>query len=92
MNRKETIKQKLGVLNPHFLEVEDNSAHHIGHLGNPSGDGETHFKIKIASEDLTQLTLIEQHRKINNLLKEEFANGLHAVSITIIKNKYHKLK
>ena len=37
MTRKEIIEHKLRALNPHFLEVEDVSASHAGHLGNPNG-------------------------------------------------------
>ena len=87
MNRKESIEHRLRALNPHFLELEDVSAHHIGHSGNPKGDGQTHFEIKISSDALNGCRKIEQHRIINNLLKEEFVNGLHALSITIVKNK-----
>jgi len=85
MTRKEIIEHKLCVLNPHFLEVTDVSARHIGHSGNPDGDGQTHFEVKISCHALDICTKIEQHRVINNLLKEEFANGLHALSITIVK-------
>ncbi len=85
MTRKEIIEYKLRALNPHFLEVEDVSASHAGHLGNPNGDGQTHFEIKISSNALNTCTKIEQHRAINNLLKKEFINGLHALSITIVK-------
>lgn len=85
MDRKEIIELKLRVLNPHFLEVDDVSADHIGHSGNPSGAGQTHFEIKISSDALNDCTKIEQHRVINNLLKKEFINGLHALSITIVE-------
>ena len=87
MTRKEIIEHKLRALNPHFLEVEDVSASHAGHFGNPNGDGQTHFEIKISSDALNSCRKIEQHRAINNLLKKEFINGLHALSITIVKNK-----
>ena len=50
MSRKEAIEQKLSVLNPHFLEVIDESSKHLGHSGNPSGAGDTHFVVKIAAE------------------------------------------
>jgi len=83
MNRKETIQMKLSVLNPHFLEIIDESSLHVGHAGNPNGNAESHFSIKIAVKKLNNLSLIEQHRVINNLLKEEFDNGLHALSINI---------
>lgn len=83
MNRKEIIEMKLSVLNPHFLEIVDESSLHAGHTGNPNGDAESHFAIKIAAEKLNNLSMIKQHRIINNILKDEFDNGLHALSISI---------
>lgn len=83
MNRKEIIEMKLSVLNPHFLEIVDQSALHAGHAGNPNGDAESHFAIKIAAKELDDLSMIKQHRIINNILKDEFDNGLHALSISI---------
>lgn len=84
MSRKETIEQKLSVLNPHILEVVDKSAEHAGHAGNPNAIGNSHFSIQISSDTLEPLSKIEQHRIINGLLKDEFANGLHALSIKIL--------
>lgn len=83
MNRKEIIEMKLSVLNPHFLEIVDQSALHAGHAGNPNGDAESHFAIKIAAKELDDLSMIKQHRIINSILKDEFDNGLHALSISI---------
>ena len=83
MSRKEIIETKLSVLNPHFLEVIDESSLHAGHVGNPNGNAASHFAIEINSKELDGLSLIKQHRIINNLLKDEFNNGLHALSIRI---------
>ncbi|NRB10425.1 MAG: BolA family transcriptional regulator [Rickettsiaceae bacterium] len=82
MNRKVRIEQKLSVLKPHYLEIIDDSKSHIGHSGNP-GDKESHLTIKLATKLLAGKKRIEQHKIINELLKEEFANGLHALSIKI---------
>jgi BolA protein len=84
MSRKEIIEKKLSVLNPHILKVLDNSAAHSGHAGNPNDDGDTHFAIQISATQLDNLPQIKQHRIINNLLKDEFTSGLHALSIKII--------
>ena len=83
MSRKEIIQTKLSVLNPHFLKVIDESSLHAGHIGNPSGTAESHFIIEINAKELDGLSLIKQHRIINNILKDEFDNGLHALSIRI---------
>ncbi len=82
MSRKVRIEQKLSVLKPHYLEITDDSKSHIGHSGNPGGN-DTHFTIKLAAKSLMGKKHIEQHKIINELLKEEFVNGLHALSIKI---------
>ena len=42
------------------------------------------MKIGIISDTHDNLPQIKQHRIINNLLKDEFTSGLHALSIKII--------
>jgi BolA protein len=64
------------------LEVENKSHLHKGHLGD-DGSGETHFKIIIKSKELKEQGRIAAHRKINNILKDEFLKGLHALEIDI---------
>lgn len=42
---------------------------------------ETHFKIIMVSSRFKALTRIARHRLINELLKDEFTTGLHALSL-----------
>ena len=35
-------------------------------------DAETHFKVIMVSEDFINLKLIERHRSINELMKDQF--------------------
>jgi BolA family transcriptional regulator, general stress-responsive regulator len=82
---KKRIEEKLiKAFNPHVLEVVNNSKLHKGHLGD-DGSGETHFAIKISSEEFEDLSRINIHRKINKELREEFDRGLHALEIEVIK-------
>ncbi|MDX2082469.1 MAG: BolA family protein [Rickettsiales bacterium] len=69
-------------LQPQFLEIKNNSQLHLGHFESEES-GETHFSIVIESQQLKNLSLIAAHRKINQLLKNEFENGLHALEIKI---------
>ena len=82
MSRKEIIAKKLSVLKPEYLKIINDSPDHAYHEASP-GSGESHFTVKIKASSLGSKTLIEQHRVINNLLKEEFENGLHALSIIV---------
>lgn len=80
---KDRIIKKLSEnLEPRFLEVNNQSGLHRGHPGD-NGSMETHFEVKIVSK-LLNGTRIENQRKIHELLKDEFDNGLHALAIKII--------
>lgn len=83
MNRTKRIEEKLLALKPHHLKVIDDTPAHHGHAGNP-GSGESHFNIEIAAAELEGLSRVEQHKLINNLLKDEFTSGLHALSVKIV--------
>jgi len=76
----ETIKLKLASLNPTYLEIINQSHLHSSHY---NGDGNSHFKIIISSPLLTPLNKIERHRAINNLLKEELKQQIHALAIEV---------
>jgi BolA protein len=81
---KERIIRKIeDNLKPDLLEVKNNSYLHKGHLGD-NGTFETHFEVIISSKSLKNLSKINAHRKINQLLKEEFEKGLHALEIKVI--------
>lgn len=83
MNREESITQKLSVLKPQYLKITNDSHLHHNHLSSPN-NGQSHFTIEIAAQSIADKKLLEQHKIINNLLAEEFDNGLHALSVRII--------
>ncbi|PWN46716.1 bola-domain-containing protein [Violaceomyces palustris] len=56
-------------------------AHHAAMVAQGGGNGETHFFIEIVSDSFKGMTQIKRHRAINNLLKDEFERGLHALSL-----------
>lgn len=84
MNRKKRIQTKLS---NHFkdleIEVEDNSLDHKGHHSF-DGNQESHFKISLKNKFEIKLNRMLIHRKINELLDEEFQKGMHALEIKII--------
>lgn len=67
-------------LNPEFLEVQNNSHLHAGHAGD-NGSGQTHFQVTISAQSLKNMNRVAAHRKINQLLADEFDKGLHALEI-----------
>lgn len=77
MSRKTRIEHYLiAELSPSFLQVKDESANH--HV--PEG-AQTHFKVTAVSTKFNDLTRIARHRLVNNLLSQEFDQGLHALSM-----------
>lgn len=82
MAMKDRITAALQTLAPVALDVIDESENHRGHGGWREG-GETHFRIRIAAQALSGLSRVEQHRRINALLRDEFAGRLHALAIEV---------
>lgn len=83
MSRKQRIHDALSVeLNPETLIVEDESDRH-----NVPKGAETHFKLTIISNAFDNLSLIARHRLVNKLLADEFAMGLHALSLHLYTPK-----
>ena len=68
---------------PDHLEVIDESSRHKGHAGSRP-DGETHFRVRIASSQLTGLTRVAQHRAISDTLADELKGGVHALAIEVV--------
>ena len=67
---------------PTHLEVIDESARHQGHAGSRP-EGETHFRVRITSPQLTG-TRVMQHRAIMQTLDAEIKGGVHALAIEVI--------
>ena len=81
MIRMNRIKKKLDVLKPHYCNIIDESYKHANHT---DGALESHFKIRISTDAFIGKNLVMKHRMINELLADELANGLHALSIDIL--------
>lgn len=67
---------------PVTLSVADESHHHLGHAG-ARPEGETHYRIRMASPAFRGLTRVEMHRRVNAVLQPEFARGLHALALEL---------
>lgn len=77
MSLHQAIETKIReALAPVHLEVENESSKHRA----PPG-AESHFKVLVVSAAFDGLGPVDRHRKINDLLAEDFAAGLHALSL-----------
>ena len=84
MNRKKRINDILKKnLKDFQILIEDNSHLHKGH-NNFDGKEETHILIKLFPQKKIKYNRLEIHRLVNNILIEEFSNGLHSLEIKII--------
>jgi BolA protein len=83
LSRASRIKAALEKqLAPVALELVDDSARHAGHAGaNPSG--ESHFNLRLVSPLFEGLSRVARQRLVNDALAEEFAAGLHALSVEL---------
>ena len=84
MTVQEQIEAKLiAALSPEILELENESHLHAGHAGSPNS-GESHFKLTIKAEALSDLTRLERYRRVHTILAEELAGPVHALSISFL--------
>lgn len=81
MHLAEIIQQRLAILEPISIEIEDDSAAHLGHRGNTGGG---HFNIRVVSSHFSQKSQIMRHRLIYQALNDLIPQQIHAISIVAI--------
>lgn len=64
---------------PEFLQVEDESQHHIGHAGAAGGMG--HFRVRIVAPAFAGLSVLARHRRIYASLGAMLRTEVHALAI-----------
>ncbi len=67
---------------PELVDITDQSARHAGHAGS-SGDGQTHYDMRVVSEAFTGQSRVERSRAVHAALATEFDRGLHALSLRL---------
>lgn len=71
------IAEKLrAALEPEVVQVVDESSMH----GASRGAG-SHLRVLVVASTFAGVPLVQRHRKVNDALSEEFAAGLHALTI-----------
>jgi BolA protein len=83
MNTAEKIEKILWeTLAATVVEVEDESALHVGHAGAASGGG--HYRVKIVSPLFEGKTQVQRHRLVYNALSAEMQRTIHALALTTL--------
>jgi BolA protein len=78
--RERIVARLTAALDPSLLEVVDESNRHAGHAGAREGGG-THYRVRIVSARFERSSRVERHRLVYDLLRVEFADGLHALAL-----------
>jgi BolA protein len=66
-------------LHPLKLEIRDDSAAHVGHVG---GGGKGHFRLLIVSEEFSGKTLVQRHRLVHDALAPLLESDIHALVLS----------
>ncbi len=78
------IRDKLTrAFSPERIDVCDDSGKHVGHAGAREG-GESHFSVALVSAAFAHKSRVERQRMVNQVLAEELAGPVHALSITAL--------
>lgn len=73
------IKSRLAVLDPEYIEIQDDSALHAGHAGARSGGG--HFRLSIVAAVFESKSTVARHRMIYDALGDLMKTEIHALAI-----------
>ena len=77
MQVQQTIETKLAdAIDLKHLEVVNESGNH-----NVPPGSESHFKVVLVADEFGDMTLVQRHRRINQVLADELANSIHALAI-----------
>ena len=66
-------------LRPVRLEIRDDSAAHVGHVG---GGGKGHFKVLVVSELFSGKSRLQRHRLVHEALASLLESDIHALVLT----------
>lgn len=84
MTRQERIYSALrDALGRANIAIADESHLHVGHAG-ARPEGETHYRVDLVSEAFEGQSKVQRQRMVYRLLGDEFATGLHALSLSTL--------
>ena len=81
--KKAFSPERLVVINESHLHA---GHHHQGsdHHGTYDGTGETHFRVRIATPQLSGMSRVAQHRAVMTALAVELKTQVHALAIEVM--------
>ncbi|KIN64613.1 BolA protein [Sulfitobacter noctilucicola] len=83
MAKVQEIEERLrAALNPHEMEVIDDSESHRGHAGFREGGG-SHFNVMVRSETFKGLNRLARHRAVHSAIGPELMGRIHALALDL---------
>jgi BolA protein len=76
------IRERLAVLSPTAIDIQDDSALHAGHAGARAGGG--HYRLHIVSTAFEGKSTIARHRLIYATLGDLMKKEIHALAIRAV--------
>jgi len=73
------IRERLAVLDPVSIEIDDDSALHAGHAGARSGGG--HYRLTIVAECFQGKNTVARHRLVYDALGDLMRTRVHALAV-----------
>ena len=77
---RDMIDRLTAALAPLRLELDDQSARHVGHAGH-DGRGESHFALTVTSAAFAGLSRVARQRMVYAALGDLMADRVHALTI-----------
>jgi stress-induced morphogen len=69
-----------------LVELTNESHLHKGHAGSPN-TGQSHFNVRIISDEFESLSKVQRHQKVYSYLNPLFLKGLHALTMQLYTQK-----
>jgi BolA protein len=76
------LRERLAVLEPELIEIEDESHRHAGHPGAASGGG--HYRVRLVSRRFAGVPRLARHRLVYDALAGMMKREVHALSLTLL--------
>jgi BolA protein len=76
------LRERLAVLSPTAIDIQDDSALHAGHAGARAGGG--HYRLHIVSTAFEGKSTIARHRLIYAALGDLMKKEIHALAIRAV--------
>lgn len=85
MTTIDEIKQRLDVLEPISVHIQDESALHAGHAGARSGGG--HYRLTIVSDRFIGLGRVARHRLVYDAVADLMRGAIHALPMNALTSE-----